>query len=60
MSRPFTMYHKDYARQGREYDHDYHDKAKLEREGWVDSIKEMGGPVWERNHPKRPEHETDS
>ena len=57
MSRPFIMYNKDMAREGREYDHDYHDKAQLEREGWVDSVSKMGKLEWKVNDPYTPKED---
>ena len=57
MSR-FTMYHQDYAPQGRLYDDTTHDKAQLEREGWVDSVTKIDQTKWERNNPRGPDDET--
>lgn len=60
MSQPFTMYHREYAREGREFDADeptHPSREELEREGWVSSYKEMGKLGWARNNPKPPEDE---
>ncbi len=54
------MYHRDFARQGRRYDHDHHDKAELERDGWVDSIEKMGKLEWTVNNPAPPDLEPNS
>ena len=58
MSQPFIMFHKDYARAGRQFDADdptHPSREELAREGWVNSYKEMGKLEWERNNPKPPE-----
>ena len=58
MSSPFVMFHKDYARAGRQFDADdptHPSREDLAREGWVNSYKEMGKLEWARNNPKPPE-----
>ena len=50
MSQPFIMFHKDYARAGRQFDADdptHPSREQLAREGWVNSYKEMGKLEWE-------------
>ena len=54
------MYHKDYAREGREFDADeptHPSREELDRDGWVNSHKEMGMLEWVNNNPKPPEGE---
>ena len=56
MIRSFTLYQRDYARQGKQFVGE-HDKALLEREGWMDNVKKMGPTKWERNNPRSPDRE---
>ena len=51
MGKPIILYHKDFARVGREFNRDTPEIDKLLREGWVRTSREMGHLEWVTGDP---------
>ena len=51
MAGSFILWHKEYAREGREFDDDTQDPNALARDGWVDSPAKIGINIWNPGDP---------